>query len=338
MKILHILFNITALGGTEMLLVDIAKRQAALGHKVEIVIINRENDPELLALFGSDIPVHVVGRPTGSKNPWYMLKLNSLVRSLKPEVMHLHNERIMGLLFSRYKARVLLTLHTTGLHVLRPERHDVICAISQGVADELRSRQGLKSVVVYNGIDTAAITPRPAHAPAHSPFRIVQVGRLDHAVKGQDLLIEALAILRNDYAIEAQATLIGGGGSEEFLRNLAQQHGLGNSVHFAGAQDRSFIYAQLAHHDLAVQPSRVEGFGLTIAEAMAAGLPVVCSNLPGPMEVVGHNPKCIFTSGNARSLAASIAAQVSDYSPSRLRSHLFDINSTVNQYLSLYQK
>ncbi len=337
MKILHILFNISALGGTEMLLVDMAKRQAAVGHQVEIVIINRENDPALLALFGSEVPVHVVGRPTGSKNPWYMLKLNRLIKRLRPDAMHLHNERIMGLLFSNYQARTLLTLHTTGLHVLRPERHDLICAISQGVASEIRTRQGVESVVVYNGIDTSAIAQRQPDAPAHSPFRIVQVGRLDHSIKGQDLLIEALAILRDDYGIDAQATLIGGGASEQHLRTLAAQRGLNERVHFAGSQGREYIYANLAHHDLAVQPSRIEGFGLTIAEAMAAGLPVVCSDLPGPMEVVGNAPNSIFHSGDPHSLAEVIAAQVARYSPAT-PSRKFDIQSTVQNYLSLYSK
>ena len=56
-------------------------------------------------------------------------------------------------------------------------------------------------------------------------------------------------------------------------------------VRFLGKQTQDYVAAHLTDYDLFVQPSRWEGFGLTVAEAMAAGVPVLVSEGQGPAEV-----------------------------------------------------
>ena len=81
---------------------------------------------------------------------------------------------------------------------------------------------------------------------------------------------------------------IGDGASMSELKELVQERGLAHCVNFLGAMSRKNIYEKLCNYDLLVQPSRDEGFGLTVAEGMAAGVPVLVSNLAGPMEVIAN--------------------------------------------------
>lgn len=119
-------------------------------------------------------------------------------------------------------------------------------------------------------------------------------------------------------------------------------------VSFLGLRDREYIYSHLKDYDLLVQPSLFEGFGLTIIEAMAAGIEVLVSDIDGPLEIIekiGHGQK--FKSGNADDCALKI---YEIYSKSNIMdSHiqlelqreackkLFDIEITAKNYLDEYK-
>jgi glycosyltransferase involved in cell wall biosynthesis len=62
-------------------------------------------------------------------------------------------------------------------------------------------------------------------------------------------------------------------------------------VRFTGEKNRAWIFAHLADYHVLVQPSRYEGFGLTILEGFAAGLPVLASNIEGPAEIINQTPQ-----------------------------------------------
>jgi glycosyltransferase involved in cell wall biosynthesis len=68
------------------------------------------------------------------------------------------------------------------------------------------------------------------------------------------------------------------------LTRLADEHGVADAVCFAGFVDRPYEHWTGAR--VYVQPSRKEGFGLAVAEAMASGLPVVASAVGGLVEVL----------------------------------------------------
>jgi glycosyltransferase involved in cell wall biosynthesis len=61
---------------------------------------------------------------------------------------------------------------------------------------------------------------------------------------------------------------------------------LNDYIRFLGTKEREYVYTHLCTYDLLVQPSLNEGFGLTVAEAMAAKVPVLVSDIEGPMEVI----------------------------------------------------
>ncbi len=106
------------------------------------------------------------------------------------------------------------------------------------------------------------------------------VGRLTQQ-KGFDLLIRALALLKQE---NVHVVLIGEGEESSSLKQLAAQLGVASRVHFAGY--RRDVPQILGALDLYVQPSRFEGMPNALLEAMAAGCPVIASDVDGNRELI----------------------------------------------------
>jgi len=149
--------------------------------------------------------------------------------------------------------------------------------------------QTKRTAEAYNGSHADMVTiPNPVstvEGPTdykQDPARIVAMGRL-HPQKGFDLLLRAFAESR---AREHTELIIAGEGpNRNMLERLTQELGLVGSVHFPGiVQD---VPALLQSADLFVLSSRYEGFPNVLAEAMAAGRPVIGFNCPsGPSEMI----------------------------------------------------
>ncbi len=112
---------------------------------------------------------------------------------------------------------------------------------------------------------------------------IGSVGRLDEPVKGYAILLQALEILGGSVP-EMVCLLCGDGPARAELERKVQERGLTAQVRFLG--ERQDVPLVLQALDLYVQPSLSEGFGLSVLEAMATGLPVVATHSGGLPEVV----------------------------------------------------
>jgi glycosyltransferase involved in cell wall biosynthesis len=142
--------------------------------------------------------------------------------------------------------------------------------------------------------------------------------------------------------------LIGTGDSKPFLLQLVKKYKIENYVHFLGFKDRNYIYKNLCKYDLFVQPSLFEGFGLTVAEAMAAKIPVLVSNADGPMEIIDNGRYgYFFEIGDAKDCAKKIKEikeksveeilKITESSYERV-SENYSIKNTVTKYLSIYKE
>lgn len=114
--------------------------------------------------------------------------------------------------------------------------------------------------------------------------RILCVGRLVH-LKGQSLLVEALARLRSD-GHDVELVLVGDGPKRAALEQEAARLGLGDAVHFAGAVGQDEILDHYRAATLFCLPSFAEGLPVVLMEAMAVGLPVVTTRIMGVPELV----------------------------------------------------
>jgi glycosyltransferase involved in cell wall biosynthesis len=109
------------------------------------------------------------------------------------------------------------------------------------------------------------------------------VGRLSR-MKGFDLLIDAFAALADRHP-EWTLRIYGRGGERANLQARIEEHGLKDRIKLMGAV--APLDEARAEAAIGVVPSRFEPFGLVIVEAMAAGLPVLCTAVPhGPLELV----------------------------------------------------
>ena len=284
MRIVHLIWQLQ-LGGAEAMLVDIVNEQSFF-EKVTLIVGNVLRDKTLLGQVSQRVDIQLLGRPEGSRNPWYLLKLYRMLEKIQPDIIHAHQDSFIRLLKYIRSPRVL-TLHTTGISLSRQvNQYDAVYCISDAVRCDVEKRYPrISTRVIQNGISFSAMRQKQIYG--HKPFRMVQVSRLDHHQKGQDILLRAMKNVKDTLG-GGQVTLdfIGEGTSKDYLLKLTAELGLGDCCRFLGMLPRSDVYANMHSYDLLVQPSRFEGFGLTVVEAMAAGLPVLVSDIEGPMEII----------------------------------------------------
>ena len=145
-----------------------------------------------------------------------------------------------------------------------------------------------KTTVLFNPIDidkinTLSNTTYESNKIQSRPY-IVSVGRLDY-YKGFDLLIDAFDNIKDD--MSADLIIIGEGKSRKSLVERVLRKGLQDRIRFTGFMHNPFPIIRNAQ--LYVSASRHEGFGLTIVEAMALGVPVVATNCrSGPSEILDN--------------------------------------------------
>jgi glycosyltransferase involved in cell wall biosynthesis len=348
MNILHLTWTL-GIGGSEEMLVDIVNEQCRTA-QVSIIVVNEPVDRCTLDRLNAAVKVVCLHRKPGSSSPLPFIRLNWLVHRFRADIVHAHNWTLIKTVpYRPFKA--VLTLHTTrdaDQFDRSVARYDLIFAVSHAVATYVHERTtDIQPTVVLNGIRCDDI--RSERRRRDKVFRIVQVARLEHREKGQDILVRALARLRNQSGGESiQVDFVGTGSSREYLEGLVRSLGLNKSVSFRGLIDRPEVYQQLCNYDLLVQPSRFEGFGLTVAEAMTAGIPVLTSDIEGPKELIdggrlGFLFRCDDDADCARQIQhvrhlqdTPVLNQLLSAAKDHALRH-FDVKRTAREYVRQYQ-
>lgn len=148
------------------------------------------------------------------------------------------------------------------------------------------------------------------------PVRIVFIGACIRR-KRIDLLLNALQRL-SEYRWEL--CIIGDGPERGNLESLSSSLGLGNSVSFAGVQPNPKAMEVLLNNDLLVLPSRYDGWGAVVNEALCRGVPVICSDNCGAADLVwSSGGGRVFSSGSVDSLSQCLPEQISMGRPSEQR-------------------
>lgn len=136
-------------------------------------------------------------------------------------------------------------------------------------------------VVIHNGLDPATITPKKRSAS--QKVKLLYVGRLERS-KGIHLLFYMLSTTQTP---EMELVLVGQGPYKEFLQTMAHDLKLDDVVTFKGQLTHNDAINIYSDSDIFVLPTlRVEGFPMTLVEAMFVGLPVVASNMGGISDAV----------------------------------------------------
>ena len=146
--------------------------------------------------------------------------------------------------------------------------------------------------VITNGVDPERFKPSQTYQAENGQRKLLTVARLD-LHKGHDRVLEALALLKEE-GFRPHYTIVGEGEEETRLRKLAQNLGLERQITFTGfIPDNQLpdIYAEsdlfiLASREIPGRSDLIEGFGISLLEASASGLPVVAGRSGGVSDAV----------------------------------------------------
>jgi glycosyltransferase involved in cell wall biosynthesis len=192
---------------------------------------------------------------------------------------------------------------------------DATIGVSSSLADHYRTQYRRSIAYIPNGV--VAQRPRPA-SEITSRFGLVPgsfvlfVGRLVPE-KAPLLLIRAFRRLRND---DMRLVIVGGSSFTDryaaLLRDLAEGD---PRVLMTGYLYGSVLEELYSNAAAFVLPSSLEGLPLTLLEAISFGSPVVVSDIPPHVEIVGEDApgRHLFPAGNERSLAGMLASTIADY-------------------------
>ena len=132
--------------------------------------------------------------------------------------------------------------------------------------------------------------------------RILTVGRISEE-KGQRVAIEALKILV-DRGLDVKWYFVGDGKDRDYCEHLAGMNDIRDRVVFLGTQTNP--YGFMRDCDIYMQPSRHEGFCITLAEALCFPNPIVATNFTGADEQLQHRPNGVITGMSAEEIAEGV--------------------------------
>ena len=170
---------------------------------------------------------------------------------------------------------------------------DVYVAVSDGIRQTMGNWWGIKQekiVLIYNGLDLSKIQVKAKEgsikAPAHGIKRVVSVGRLSEQ-KQFSVLLKAVQKVRQKNQQSVELYIVGDGPLRAKLKRDVEELGISDLTQFVGWQNNPYAY--IASADVFVLPSRFEGFGIVLVEALALGIPIVSTDCPsGPKEILAN--------------------------------------------------
>ena len=253
--------------------------------------------------------------------------LAAIIRATRPDIVVLHSSKagLDGRLALRGSLPTVFVPHAWSFDAATgPAAHgalwwerwagarwtDTIVCVS--AAEYLRGRSARISAtyqVARNGIDVEAVTAvavggrenlRASLNLAATDRVAVCVGRLTRQ-KGQDVLLAAWPMVRG---IPGKRLVLVGDGPD--ATDLHAQADGDDAVKFVGGVDRTTALAWLSAADIVVVPSRWEGMALVPLEALAAGTPVVASDVTGVAEAVVEPVGTVVPPDDAKALAAAL--------------------------------
>ncbi|MBI5142727.1 MAG: glycosyltransferase [Nitrospirae bacterium] len=363
LRILHVTQRLL-MGGAEKVTVDIVSNlDRARFRPCVWVFEDGDRDAECRSM---GIPFDVVKR-SGLPSLLFIIKLARMMARHGIDVVHCHG--VAATVHAGLAARlalkpVIVTVHgrsafgvrsgVWGLKLIKSVGGKVV-AVSEPLRQELASECGLDEsaiLTIHNGInpeeyvvsgERSAVIRREMNLDGC--MVIGTVGNLRNE-KGQRFLIDAMPEIVRRFP-DARLLIVGADGTGILgeLTGLVERLGMSRHVNFLG--QRHDIPELLALFDIVVQPSLTEGISIAILEAMAAGRPIVATNVGGNPTLIrdGESGILVPPSDSSR-LAKAVSALVADpagrdsmarAASQRVRNE-FSIGACVSGYERLYME
>ena len=191
--------------------------------------------------------------------------------------------------------------------LLHGRRVDFVLAIGHMAVNFYRAVGYPANAVFPYGYFPPAPSDPPTARPQDGPVQILYLGQLVER-KGVDILLDALGTLQDlDWAV----TLLGGGDGEDALAAQAKALGIDERVTFQAPMENALAMQKVAQSDLFVLPSRHDGWGVVVNEALLRGVPVVCSDRCGASDLLRESWRGeTFEAGSVPSLASVLRRRI----------------------------
>jgi glycosyltransferase involved in cell wall biosynthesis len=362
LNILHVLR--TPVGGLFRHVHDLARGQAARGHRVGVIADSGTGGRAADALLRELKPFLALGvtrtsmpRQPGPTDLTALAHVTGRIAATRADVVHGHGAK--GGTYARlapntrhairvytphggslhYSAASLSGRAFLGIERLLTKRSDLVIFESTYSADTFAKKIGATrglARIVHNGVDRTEFEPVTPNADASD---LLFIGEL-RVLKGVDLLIDAIALLR-DARRPVTLTVVGDGPDREQFVEAAVRHGLDRAIVFAGAMParQAFMRGRVL-----VVPSRAESLPYVVLEAAAAGKPLITTHVGGIPEIFGPLSPSLVPPENARALAEAIrhSLEAPDMAAGTARvlrdrvAEEFSVDSMVDQVLAAY--
>ena len=155
--------------------------------------------------------------------------------------------------------------------------------------------------------------------PIKMKLNLIFVGQLIRR-KGLDVLLQALARIKD---IPWHLSVIGSGPENSALQSMVKKFGLNRNIVFLENMENKKVSTRISDSGILVLPSRFDGWGAVVSEAMVAGTPVICSDRCGASDIVaGSGFGYVFRSGDVKDLESGIRLTYSQMNQIDLRDRL----------------
>ena len=245
--------------------------------------------------------------------------LEYMAKEGRPDVLHAHVAVPAGYAAARigkkYGIPVLVTEHAYSPWA-KPEAKDFsrfvaqnakVTCVSTYLQNMLREKYDTETDLLPNVVDTSTFE-RPRSLQNDGVYRLLTISALRPG-KCVDDTIKALKLLRDRGEIgKFEFTVIGNGQTEDFYKQAAIDLEMTDCVKFVGRKDPAEAAEYLTHTDTLVLASNFETFGIPALEALAAGVPVVCTKCYGPEGFLNEDCAEMCAFENPEDLARAIKA------------------------------
>lgn len=248
-----------------------------------------------------NVHVYYLGKKKGF-DFFVFKKLYNLIEEFEPDIIHTHRYSLQYvipvLLFFKYvkrnnRIRIVHTIHSLAQKDVMPrllrlqkkwfkKGYAIPVAISPAVKESIVQVYNLneeKIPIIFNGVPISECIKKDKY---YNTKKIIHVGRFSEEKNHSGLLEVFKDLLKSNP--KAKLYLIGDGHLFGQIKNLVRNLKLNDNVVFLGKKD--YVYSHLHDSDVFVLPSKYEGMPMSLLEAMATGLPVVCSPVGGIPDMI----------------------------------------------------
>ena len=316
-------------GGVQVHIKDLAENLIAQGHSVSVLApVSQEEliSEKYVVSAGRPVPIPYNGAVARILfGPLASSRVKQWIAQGEFDVLHIHEPAIPSLsLLTAWAADgpIVATFHAAAnkqkaIYAVGPileamlEKVSAKIAVSEMARATLKDHFDTEAVVIPNGIDSQKFALASSREEWKSPFTIGFLGRFDEPRKGLPLLMEAFALALSR---EPRLRLLVAGPGDEKVALKHLPASVAAKITFLGKLDDESKSQFFKSVDLYVAPNTGgESFGIILAESMAAGTPILASNIPAFEQLLqGGKSGALFTSESAADLSTRLIELFAD--------------------------